>query len=119
MTLSQLYRRRMSEILQRMRKRARELARSGKFAGWQPVVFELRFEPELKEAFQWLHDASVEDAFLWLHSPATKQELDRLCYEARSPSAAEPPSRHTLQRVRAHETGSSTASPGSSRTERR
>jgi hypothetical protein len=79
----------MSETLERMQRRARELARSGKFAGWQPVVFELQFEAELKEAFQWLHDTSIEDAFLWLHSPATKQELDRLCCEARSPSAPE------------------------------
>jgi hypothetical protein len=79
----------MSETLERMQKRARELARSGKFAGWQAVSFELRFEPELKEAFQWIHQASVEDAFVWLHSPVTKQELDRLCYEARNPLAPE------------------------------
>jgi hypothetical protein len=74
----------MSETLERMQKRARELARSGKFAGWQAVSFELRFEPELKEAFQWIYDESVEDAFNWLHSPVTKQEIARLCYEARS-----------------------------------
>jgi hypothetical protein len=74
----------MSETLERMQKRARELARSGKFAGWQAVSFELRFEPELKEAFQWIYDESVEDAFNWLHSPVTKQEIERLCYEARS-----------------------------------
>jgi hypothetical protein len=49
----------------------------------------LRFEPELKEAFQWIYDESVEDAFNWLYSPVTKQELDRLCYEARSPMAPE------------------------------
>ena len=77
----------MSETLERMQKQARKLARSGKFASWRAVAFELQFEPDLKEAFQWLHNASVEDAFMWLHSPATKQEL--LCYEARSPSAPE------------------------------
>jgi hypothetical protein len=79
----------MSETLERMQRQARELARSGKFAGWRAVSFELQFEPELKEAFQWIHDGSVEDAFMWLHNPSTKQELDRLCDEARSPSAPE------------------------------
>jgi hypothetical protein len=79
----------MSQTLERMQRRARELARSGKFAGWRAVTFELQFEPELKEAFQWIHGGSIEDAFMWLHSPATKQELDRLCGEARSPSAPE------------------------------
>jgi len=77
----------MSETLERMQERARELALSGEFNGWRSVIFELQFEPGLKEAFQWLHSASVEDAFQWLHSPATKQELDDLCYEARDHSA--------------------------------
>jgi hypothetical protein len=78
----------MSETLRIMQQRAHELARSGEFIGWRAVLFELQFEPGLKEAFQWLHNASVEDAFQWLHSPATKEELDHLCYEARNPSAA-------------------------------
>jgi len=30
--------------LKRLQSRARELARSGKFYGWPPLVFELRFE---------------------------------------------------------------------------
>jgi len=51
----------MSETLERMQERARELARSGKFVGWRSVAFELQFEPGLKEVFQWLHGASVED----------------------------------------------------------
>jgi hypothetical protein len=76
----------MSETLKRMQERAHELACSGEFTGWRSVMFELQFEPGLKEAFQWLHNASVEDAFQWLHSPATKEELDYLCYEARNPS---------------------------------
>ena len=76
----------MSDILERVQKCARELAGSGKFAGWRAVTFELQFESSLKEAFQWLHDASVEDAFQWIHSPATKAELDRICNEARSSS---------------------------------
>ena len=78
----------MSETLERMQERARELACSGKFSGWRSVAFELQFEPGLKEVFQWLHRASVEDAFLWLHSPTAKEELDRLCAEARNPEAA-------------------------------
>jgi phosphoserine phosphatase len=81
----------MSDVLQRVQRFARELASSGKFAGWRAVTFELQFEPSLKEAFQWLHDASVEDAFQWIHSPATKAELDRLCNEARSSSPRDNP----------------------------
>jgi hypothetical protein len=81
----------MSVTLERLQKRASELARSGKFGGWRAVTFELQFEPSLKEAFQWLHNESVEDAFQWLHSPVTKAELDRLCYEARNPSSYRDP----------------------------
>ena len=81
----------MSETLERMQKRARELARSGKFRGWRSVAFELQFEPGLKEVFQWLHSASVEDEFQWLHSPAAKEELDRLCDEARNPCSRHDP----------------------------
>jgi len=51
--------------------RARALARSGKFAGWRAVVFELQFEPGYKEAVQ------------WLSHPATQAELDDLCSRAR------------------------------------
>ena len=65
----------MNETLERMQERARELARSGKFSGWRSVTFELQFEPDLKEVYQWLHSASVEDAFLWLHSPKRKKSL--------------------------------------------
>jgi hypothetical protein len=74
----------MTETLQRMQERARELACSGNFSGWRSVAFALQFEPSLEEAFQWLHNASVEDAFEWLHSPKAKKELDRLCDEARN-----------------------------------
>jgi len=62
----------MSETLEYIQKRARELARSGKFSGWRSVAFELRFEPDLNEVFQWLHSTCVEDAFQWFHHPATK-----------------------------------------------
>jgi len=81
----------MSEILVRIQERAHELAGSGKFSGWRSVAFELQFEPSLKEAFQWLHGASIEDAFQWLYSPATKEEVDRLCDEARNPSTRRDP----------------------------
>src|ERR1700674_2205957 len=77
----------MSETLERMQERARELARSGKFSGWRSVAFELQFEPGLKEVFQWLHSASVEDAFQWLHSPKAKGQPDRLWYAARNTSS--------------------------------
>ena len=81
----------MSEILERMQQSARELARSGRFTGWRSVAFELAFDPSLEQAIQWLHNASIEDAFEWLHSPATKEEIDRLCYEARNPSTRRDP----------------------------
>ena len=51
--------------------KARELARSGKFYGWPPLEFELRFEDGFSEARE------------WLHRPATRDELDRICQEAR------------------------------------
>ena len=79
----------MSETLEHLQERARELARSGKFTGWRSVAFELQFEPNLREVFKWLHDAAVEDAFEWLHSPETKDELNYLCYKARQ-SARDP-----------------------------
>ena len=41
----------MSETLEYMKRRAHELARSGKFSGWRSVAFELQFEPGLKEVF--------------------------------------------------------------------
>lgn len=58
--------------LKRIQARARELARSGKFHGWRPVAFELRFENGYEEAREWLHSAAVRD------------ELDRLCHIARA-----------------------------------
>ena len=51
--------------------KARELARSGKFYGWPPLEFELRFEDGFSEARE------------WLHRPATRDVLDRICQEAR------------------------------------
>ena len=51
--------------------KARELARSGDFYGWPPIKFELRFEDGHAEARE------------WLNSPATWEELDRICRKAR------------------------------------
>ena len=54
--------------LERIQAKARELARSGKFHGWRPIAFELRFEPGYAEAREWLH---------------AQDELDHLCQTAR------------------------------------
>ena len=56
----------MREILKRVQARARALARSGKFAGWRAIAFELRFEPDCLEGLD------------WFHSPAAQEEIDRL-----------------------------------------
>ena len=57
--------------VQQIQARARELARSGNFYGWPPLEFELRFEDGYAEARE------------WLHRPTTRDELDRICQEAR------------------------------------
>jgi hypothetical protein len=62
----------MNKQLKHVEARAHELARSGKFYGWPPLEFELRFEEGFSEAREWLHEA------------ATRDELDRLCREART-----------------------------------
>ena len=46
----------MSEDLNRIQQRARDLARSGKFVGSRAVTFELQFEPGYAQAFGWLHN---------------------------------------------------------------
>jgi len=45
--------------------------RSGKFHGWRPIAFELRFETGYEEAREWLHGA------------AAQYEFERLCQSAR------------------------------------
>jgi hypothetical protein len=62
--------------LERIQAKARELARSGKFYGWRPIAFELRFEAGYQEAREWLHHA------------ATQEELDRLCQRTRAKDEA-------------------------------
>ena len=42
----------MSDTVQRVQARARELAGSGKFAGWRALAFELQFEPGFFEAYE-------------------------------------------------------------------
>jgi hypothetical protein len=58
--------------IKRIQARARELARSGKFHGWSPIAFELRFEDGFEETREWLYTATTRD------------ELDRLCQQARA-----------------------------------
>jgi hypothetical protein len=62
--------------LKRIQARARELARSGKFHGWRPIAFEVRFEQGYEEAREWLNGAAAQD------------ELDHLCQQARSAKSA-------------------------------
>jgi hypothetical protein len=50
---------------------ARDLARSGKFAGWRAIAFELQFEPGYAQAAPWLYQATTQD------------ELNQLCRNAR------------------------------------
>ena len=64
----------MSEVLERVKARARELAYSGKFVSWRAVAFELRFEPGSFEGLA------------WMNSPAAQEEIDLLCREARAHS---------------------------------
>jgi hypothetical protein len=52
------------------------LARSGRFFGWAPIAFEIRFED------------GFEDAREWLYRAATRDELDRLSREARASNDA-------------------------------
>jgi hypothetical protein len=72
----------MRDTLEHMQRRARELAHSGQYVGWRSVAFELQFDPALKQVF-WYHTPSGDQAFQWLHSPATRAEIDALCFEAR------------------------------------
>ena len=58
--------------LESIQAKARELARSGKFHGWRPIAFELKFEKGYEEAHEWLHSAAIQD------------EIDRLCKIARA-----------------------------------
>lgn len=64
----------MSDSLERVQTHARALARSGKFAGWRAVAFELRFEPDCLSGLG------------WLQNPAAQNEIDDLCREARARS---------------------------------
>jgi hypothetical protein len=70
----------MSDSVQRVQARARELAKSGKYSGWRALAFALQFEP------------GFFDAYGWIYSPSTKEELEALCQEAgrRRPTSINP-----------------------------
>ena len=51
----------MSEQLLQVQARARALARSGTFVGWRAIAFELSFEPNYREARDWLKEPSTRD----------------------------------------------------------
>ena len=68
----------MSELISQVKARAQEMAQSGKFIGWRPIAFELRFEP------------GYQDACEWLFSPSTQEELDSLCRRARERNRRDP-----------------------------
>jgi hypothetical protein len=58
--------------LKRIKAKARQLARSGKFHGWSPIAFELRFEDGFEEAREWLYRTTTID------------DINRLCREVRA-----------------------------------
>jgi hypothetical protein len=68
----------MSDAVQRIQARARKMASSGKFAGWRALAFELQYEPGFFEAYG------------WIYSPLTKEELDKLCEDARKGTKSGP-----------------------------
>jgi hypothetical protein len=72
----------MSVTLEYMQRRARELARSGKYPHWRSVAFELQFDPILERVFS--SDPSGKQAFQWLRGRSTRAEIDELCREARN-----------------------------------
>jgi hypothetical protein len=55
-----------------VRRRARELAHSGRFEGWRGIEFELRFVE------------GVREAGVLLRSEPLREELDMLCQRAKS-----------------------------------
>jgi len=55
-----------------VRRRARELAESGRFERWQGIEFELRLVE------------GVREAGVWLGSEPLREELDILCRQAKS-----------------------------------
>ena len=57
--------------LERIQAKSSRIGRSGKFHGWRPIAFELRFEAGYEEAREWVPGAAAQD------------ELERLCQSAR------------------------------------
>jgi hypothetical protein len=67
-----------AEIQAYIIKRARELAVSGHYYSWRDIEVVLRFEEGLPEARQ------------WFGNPLIRDELDRLCEDARQSQTREP-----------------------------
>jgi hypothetical protein len=65
----------MSDRLQRVQERARQLAWSGEFKDWRSIAFKLQFEDGFTEAFHWIFGA------------ATREELDGICKETANQSS--------------------------------
>ena len=76
--------------LKEIQDKAHEFARSGEFHGWLPIKFELRFEDGYAEARQ------------WLNSPATREELDSLCFKSRAKRQKSSVADRSVRRVRLH-----------------
>jgi hypothetical protein len=57
--------------LERIQAKARELARSGKFHGWRPIAFELRFEAATRKRAQLLK-MSLTNCVKLLAKPRTR-----------------------------------------------
>ena len=64
--------------LERIQAKACELARSGKFHGWRPIAFELRFEEGHLEAREWLHNAATQDELIAFANGSRNQARGRL-----------------------------------------
>src|SRR5262245_19438117 len=65
----------MSETVKGIQARARELAISGKFAGWRALAFELQFEPAFFDALEWLYSPSTKGEFDGLYKVAIKPQI--------------------------------------------
>ena len=73
--------------LKRIQVRARKLAKSGKFYGWSPIAFALRFEDGFEEAREWLYTTTTIDL------------LNRICRESRASNDEAPIKTRPLKRA--------------------